>query len=274
MTESRSNGARDVPDFDISVASPARIWNYWLGGKDNFAADRDAAEKVAEAMPSMPLLARAGRRFLIDAVHQLADDHGIRQFLDIGTGLPTVNNTHEVAQRAAPESRVVYVDNDPIVIVHAQALLASSAEGRTDYLHADLRDTDTILAGAAQTLDFSQPVAVLLIAVLHFVPDADDPYGIVARLMDAVPSGSYLVVGHAARDTRTGAAAQTAAGRYNERSSAPITLRSREQVARLFDGLDLADRGIVPLSQWWGSGQADAGAPGGLAGYCGIGRKR
>src|SRR5246500_5815967 len=162
------------------------MWNYWLGGKDNFAADRELADRVLEAMPSMPLIARAARLFLIDAVHQLATAHGIRQFLDVGTGLPTADNTHDVAQRAAPESRIVYVDYDPVVLTHAQALLTSSPEGVTDYIQADLRDTDTILKGATRTLDLTRPVAILLIAVAHFIPDADDPYAIVTRLMDAV----------------------------------------------------------------------------------------
>jgi O-methyltransferase involved in polyketide biosynthesis len=192
-----------LPSFDPTVPNPARMWNYWLGGKDNFAADREAAERVLEAMPSLPLIARAARLFLIDAVHQLATEHGIRQFLDIGTGLPTADNTHDVAQRAAPESKIVYVDYDPVVLTHAQALLTSSPEGQTDYVQADLRDTDTIVKAAARTLDLTRPVAVLLIAVLHFIPDADDPYAVVARLMDAVPSGSYLVIAHAAADIAT-----------------------------------------------------------------------
>jgi O-methyltransferase involved in polyketide biosynthesis len=247
------------------------MWNYWLGGKDNFAADRELAERVLQVMPSMPLIAQAARLFLIDAVHQLATVHGIRQFLDIGTGLPTADNTHDVAQRAAPDSRIVYVDHDPVVLTHAQALLTSSPEGTTDYLQADLRDTETILKGAARTLDLSRPVAILLVAVLHFIPDADDPYAIVARLMDAVPSGSYLVMAHAANDIAREAAAEMAR-RYNEMSSAPITLRNREQVARFFDGLDLLPPGLVPISQWGLAGHIDATA-GGLAGYCGIGRK-
>jgi len=195
----RTDGSK-LPPFDPTVPNPARMWNYWLGGKDNFAADRQAAERVLEVMPSLPLIARAARLFLIDAVHQLAAEHGIRQFLDIGTGLPTADNTHDVAQRAAPESKIVYVDYDPVVLTHAQALLTSSPEGQTDYIQADLRDTDTIVKGAARTLDLTRPVAILLIAVLHFIPDADDPYAVVARLMDAVPSGSYLVIAHAAAD--------------------------------------------------------------------------
>jgi S-adenosyl methyltransferase len=261
----------ELPPFDPSVPNPARMWNYWLGGKDNFAADRDAAERVLEVMPSMPMIARAARLFLIDVVGQLAAGHGVRQFLDIGTGLPTADNTHDVAQRAAPESRIVYVDYDPVVLSHARALLTSSPEGRTDYLQADLRDTETILKDASRTLDLSRPVAVLLVAVLHFIPDADDPYAIVARLMDAVPSGSYLVMAHAASDIAPEAAAEMAR-RYNKMSSAPITLRNREQVARFFDGLDLLPPGLVPISQWGLAGHIDA-TVGGLAGYCGIGRK-
>jgi S-adenosyl methyltransferase len=153
----RTDGSK-LPPFDPSVPNPARMWNYWLGGKDNFAADREAAERVLEAMPSLPLIARAARLFLIDAVHQLATEHGIRQFLDIGTGLPTADNTHDVAQRAAPESKIVYVDYDPVVLTHAQALLTSSPEGQTDYIQADLRDTDTILKAAARTLDLTRPL--------------------------------------------------------------------------------------------------------------------
>ena len=267
------DGEKGLQALDTHVPNPARIWNYWVGGKDNFAADREAADKVLEAMPAMPLIARLVRRFLIDVVYQLADEYGIRQFLDIGTGLPTADNTHDVAQRAAPESRIVYVDHDPVVLSHAQALLTSSAEGETDYLLADLRDTGTILAEAARTLDFRQPVAVMLIAVLHFIPDGDDPYGIVKQLMDAVPTGSYLVISHAASDIAAEATAEMAR-RYNQMSPVSITPRSREQVARFFDGLDMVPPGLVPLSLWWGPGQAEAGTASDLAGYCGVAWKR
>ena len=188
------------PVFDTSEANPARIWNYWLGGKDHFEADREAAEKVIEVMPSMPLLARLARRQLIDTVRLLAGTYGIRQFLDIGSGLPSADNTHEVAQRTAPRARVVYVDNDPVVICHARALLTSGPEGATDYIQADLRDTAAILAGAARTLDFRQPVAVLLMGVLHFIPDEDGP----AR--DRGPAdgrhGPRKLPGHRARGQR------------------------------------------------------------------------
>jgi len=270
--ERTAGAAADRKAFNTSVANPARIWNYWLGGKDHFEVDRAAAEKVLEVLPSMRLLARLARRQLIDAVRLLAGSYGIRQFLDIGTGLPTADNTHEIAQRAAPEARIVYVDNDPVVISHARALLTSSPEGSTDYLHADLRDTATVLTGAARTLDFRQPVAILLIGVLHFVPDADDPYGIVARLTDAIGAGSYLVIGHGASDIQADAVPEMMR-RYNERSSAPITLRTRDQVARFFDGLELVVPGLVPLSQWWPPDQVDAGAASGVIGYCGMARK-
>ena len=271
--DQRSAGAAAArPVFDTSVANPARIWNYWLGGKDHFEADREAAEKVIEVLPTMPLLARLARRQLIDTVRLLAGQHGIRQFLDIGTGLPTADNTHEIAQRTAPEARIVYVDNDPVVISHARALLTSSPEGATDYLQADLRDTAAVLSGAARTLDFGQPVAVLLMGVLHFIPDEDGPYRIVARLMDATAPGSYLVIGHGASDIQADAVPEMMR-RYNERSSASLTLRTRDQVARFLDGLELVGPGLVPLSQWWPADEVDAGAASSVIGYSGIARK-
>ena len=262
----RSAGATAAqPVFDTSKANPARIWNYWLGGKDHFEADREAAEKVIEVLPTMPLLARLARRQQIDTVRLLAGQHGIRQFLDIGTGLPTADNTHQIAQRTAPEARIVYVDNDPVVISHARALLTSSPEGATDYLQADLRDTAAVLTGAARTLDFGQPVAVLLMGVLHFIPDEDGPYRIVARLMDATVPGSYLFIGHGASDIQADAVPEMTR-RYNERSSASLTLRTRDQVAQFFDGLELVGPGVVPLSQWWPADEVHAGAASGVIG--------
>jgi O-methyltransferase involved in polyketide biosynthesis len=272
-------GNDDVQAFDTSVANPARIWNYWLGGKDNFAADREAAERVLEVIPSMRLLARLARQQLIDAVGQLTGEFGIRQFLDIGTGLPTASNTHEIAQSIAPESRIVYVDNDPVVICHAQALLTSSPQGSTGYLHADLRDTAAILAGAGPTLDLSQPVAVLLLGMLHFIPDADEPHAVVARLMAAMPPGSYLAIGHGASDIRADVVPELTR-RYNERASMPLSLRNRAEVTRFFDGLELIEPGVVPLSQWWPDDQwwrdgecAEVAGAGSVLGYCGIARK-
>ena len=256
--------------FDATVPNPARMWNYWLGGKDNFAADRVAGDRVVAALPSMPKIARLARRFLVDAVYQLVTVYNVRQFLDVGSGLPTADNTHEVAQRAAPDSRIVYVDHDPVVLNHAHALLKSTPEGKTDYVQADLRDTARIRAEAARTLDFSRPIAVLLIGVLHFIPDAEDPYAILSRLMDCLPSGSYLVIGHGALDIEPAAAGQMMA-RYNERSPVKIRLRTREEVAPFFDGLQPVGRGLVRLDSWWDTEEADTAS--GLAGYVGIAMK-
>jgi len=254
--------------FDTTVASPARIWNYWLGGKDNYAADRAASEAVLSAMPSLLQIAQATRRFLVDAVTLLARDYGVRQFLDIGTGLPTADNTHQVAQRVAPESRIVYVDYDPVVLAHARALLVSNDAGATTYVHADLRDTETILAEAAGTLDLREPVAILLITVLHFIPDADRPDEIVKRLLDAVPPGSFLVILHAPSDIRAQEVAEMAR-RYNATASAPINPRPHDEVAGFFDGLEMICPGLVNLTEWWDTAAPDAG----LAGYVGIARK-
>jgi S-adenosyl methyltransferase len=262
---------RAEADFDTTVAHPARVWDYLLGGKDNFAADRTAGEQLLQIMPEMGLVARGGREFLARAVHFLAAEAGIRQFLDIGTGLPTADNTHEVAQRAAPESRIVYVDNDPIVLTHARALLTSDPRGETAYISADIRDTDTILRGAAQNLDLTQPVAVMLLAILHFIPDGDDPHGIVARLMQAVPSGSYLVISHASSDIM----AQTVAAgavTYNQHSAVSINLRTEQQVARFFDGLELVPPGMTPLGHWR-TGAVNVGTLPLLPTYTAVGRK-
>src|SRR5215469_10410462 len=254
-----------VRGFDAAVPSPARMWNYWVGGKDNFAADREAARRVQDAMPSLPMIARSVRWFLIDIVHRLTVDYGIRQFLDIGTGLPTADNTHDVAQRAAPESRIVYADYDPVVLTHARALLTSTREGKTDYIQADLRDTDTILTAAAQTLDFSQPVAVLLLAVLHFIPDADDPYAIVRKLMDVAPSGSFLVIVHAPSDRNPDEMAEQTR-RYNASGAEFMRPRSQEEILRFFAGLELIGPGVAPLSEWLPEGQAGPGSGEAVAG--------
>ncbi len=260
-----------LTSFDTTVAHPARVWDYLLGGKDNFAADRTAGERVLRVMPEMGLVARSGREFLARAVHFLAAEAGIRQFLDIGTGLPTADNTHEVAQRAAPESRIVYVDNDPIVLTHARALLTSDPRGETAYISADIRDTGTILREAAHTLDFSQPIAVMLLAILHFVPAGDDPHAIVARLMQAVPSGSYLVISHASSDIM---AETVAAGTntYNEHSAVSITPRSKPEMTEFFAGLDLVEPGLTPLGHWR-PGEVSVGALPMLPTYTAVGRK-
>jgi hypothetical protein len=258
-------------DIDTSVPHIARVYDYWLGGKDNFTADREAAEKVIASFPDIRVSVRAQRAFLGRAVEYLVTEAGIRQFLDIGTGLPAADNTHEVAQRAAPESRVVYVDNDPAVLAHARALLTGSTDGATAYLDADLRNTGTILREAAHLLDFGKPVAVMLLGVLHCIPDQDDPAAIVARLMAAVPPGSYLVVSHPAKDITAGQMGK-ATRDYNELARDPVTMRTHAEVCRFFDGLDLVEPGVVQLHRW----RPDAGNPGtdrDLANYGGIGRK-
>jgi hypothetical protein len=255
-------------EVDVGVAHPARVYDYWLGGKDNFAADRAAAERVLEAKPGIRDNVRANRRFLARAVRFLAAEAGVQQFLDVGTGIPTANNTHEVAQAVRPEARVAYVDNDSIVLAHARALLTSVA-GPTVFIDADLRQADAILARAGQTLDFSQPVGVMLIAVLHLIPDEDDPWRIVASFMDAVPSGSYLVLSHPARDVEAERSAN-AAQRYNEHVATPMHRRTRAEVARFFDGLDLIEPGLVQMHQW----RAEAAGPvAPSSGYAAVGRK-
>jgi hypothetical protein len=241
-------GTEGIAGLDTSVAHPARVYDYWLGGKDNFAADREAAERVLAAAPGLRYRVRANRAFLGRATRYLAADAGLRQFLDIGTGIPAAGNTHEVAQRVAPDTRVVYVDNDPVVLLHAEALLRSTAEGATDYVQADLRDPGTILDRAAALLDFGQPVAVMLLGVLHLIQDAEDPWGIVARLMAAMPPGSYLAISHPAIDIHQSQA--NAQRVYNERVATPQTLRTREQVARFFAGLEMVDPGLVQVHQW------------------------
>jgi len=267
--EGRGAGGHSSP-LDTSVPHIARVYDYWLGGKDHYPADRKVAEQVIATFPDVTVSVRAQRAFLGRAVHYLAADAGIRQFLDIGTGLPSANNTHEVAQQAAPESRVVYVDKDPIVLAHARALLASPG-GVTAYLDADLRDTGGILAEAARTLDFGRPVAVMLLGILHCIPDEDDPAAIVARLMAAVPPGSYLTITHPASDVAADKMAQSMRG-YNEQARDPVTARSHAEVCGFFEGLDLVDPGVVQLHRWRPGARGPA-AERELANYGGVGRK-
>jgi hypothetical protein len=257
------------PGFDTSVAHPARVYDYWLGGTDNFPADREAAERVLAVTPGLRFRVRANRAFLARAVRYLAGEAGIRQFLDIGTGIPSANNTHEVAQATAPDSRVVYVDNDPIVLAHARDLLTSTDQGATAYIQADLRDTQAIIDGAARTLDLSQPVAIMLLGILHLIQDSEDPYGIVARLLDAVPAGSYLAISHPASDIQAGQA--EAQRRYNERVSTPQTLRTHAEVCRFFDGLSLVPPGIVYVHTW--RTDPDDVPEGVTSAHGGVGRK-
>ena len=269
MTGESSNGEELLRRLNTAVPHPARVYDVWLGGKDNYPADRAAAAAGLEAFPSTIQSVRANRAFLARAVEYLAAEEGIRQFLDIGTGLPSANNTHEVAQATAEESRVVYVDNDPVVMLHAQALLTSTAPGVTDYIEADLRETDTILSAAARTLDFSKPVAILLLAVLHFIPDEDDPYTIVRKLMDEVPSGSFLVIVHAPSDRSPEEMAEQTR-RYNESGAELMSPRSQEEILRFFTGLELVGPGVAPLSEWLPAGQA---GPASGEAVAGVGRK-
>jgi hypothetical protein len=236
--------------FDTSVAHQARIYDYLLGGKDNYAADRAAADELTKTWPGLPFSARANRAFLGRVVRYLAEEAGIRQFLDIGTGIPTAGNTHQVAQAIAPESRVVYVDYDSVVLAHARALLDSSEAGATDYIHADLRDTGTVLAQAAGLLDFTRPVAVMLLAVLHAMPDSDNPQRIAARLMDAVPSGSYLAISHTASDLLGQQAREGVKDVVDRLVQQDGAARSREQVAGFFEGMDLVQPGLVRVEEW------------------------
>jgi O-methyltransferase involved in polyketide biosynthesis len=259
-----------MPDFDTSVPHVARVYDYWLGGKDNFAADREMGERTLAAYPNLVFSVRANRAFLARTVRFLAAEVGIRQFLDIGTGIPTANNTHEVAQRVAPECRIVYVDNDPIVLSHAKALLKSSPEGACAYIDADLRDPDTILAGAAKTLDFGQPVAVMLIAVMHFVGDDAQASAIINQLMAACVPGSYVAMSHAASDIDAEQMAEMIR-RLNETTAEKTTLRDRAGVTRLFAGLELVEPGVIRAAEWRPDNELEAASPAALWG--GVARK-
>lgn len=254
------------------VPHTARIWNYWLGGKDNFAADREVGDRVRKIFPVVIELARADRLFLGRAVRYVAAEAGIRQFLDIGTGLPSQDNTHEVAQRVAPESRIVYVDNDPLVLVHARALLTSSAEGATDYIEADLHDPDTILQQAAKTLDFSQPVAIMLLGIMHFISDDDELQRIIDRLLAAVPSGSHVAVAN----TTTAVNGETTAEAvrvWNLDAEPKLKLRTPERIAEFFDGLEVVEPGWVSCSRWRAEPEYDGSLPVEVDQWCGIVRK-
>jgi hypothetical protein len=261
-----------VPLIDTTVSHSARVWNYWLGGKDCYPVDREVGDRVAEMYPDIILLARAARSFLARAVRYLAAEPGIRQFLDIGTGLPTASNTHQIAQSIAPESRIVYVDNDPVVLAHARALLTSTPEGATDYVSADLRDPGKILREAARTLDFTKPIAITLIAILHHVPDYDEARSIVDRFMEAVPSGSYLVISHST-NVIYGAASDEAVGRWNKFGKPPVTLRTPEQIAGFLDGLELLAPGVVSTPRWRPDVAAIDSPPREVDQFCAVARK-
>ena len=257
--------------IDTTRPHQARIYDYWLGGKNNFAVDREAGERALAAYPGLRRGVRAQRAFLANAVGYLARTASVRQFLDIGTGIPAAGNTHEVARTADPGARVVYVDNDPIVLAHARALLTGSTPGTTSYLDADLRDTATILTEAAALLDFCEPVAVLLIGVLQLIPDADDPHAIVTRLMEAVPPGSWLAIFHPASDILADQMREVAR-QVSDRAAAPTTLRTKAEIMHFFGGLELLAPGLVQVHRWRpGSPAPDTG--GEIPGYAGLARK-
>src|SRR5215831_10597024 len=245
VTDTPPSSGQDRHEIDTTQPHSARVWNYWLGGKDNYPVDREVGDQVKAIAPDITLLARADRAFLMRAITYLVSEAGIRQFLDIGTGLPTANNTHQVAQALAPESRIVYVDNDPLVLVHARALLTSTPEGSCDYVDADLRDTGKILTEADKTLDFSQPVALMLLGIMGQVPDSDDPRAIIKRLMAPMPPGSYLALSDGVNTSET---FTEAVRHYNESPANTYHPRSPEQLAGFFDGLEVVEPGVVPLA--------------------------
>lgn len=279
MTEGNRVPSEEFPDtvsdedpaFDMSVSHQARVYNYLLGGKDHFAADRAYADALISVYPGTVAGARANRDFLGRVVRFLTRDAQLSQFLDIGTGIPAPGSTHEVAQEVKPDSRIVCVDNDPVVLSHARALLVTGQPGATDYLDADLRDPGLILRKAAQTLDFSQPVGLLLIAILHAIGDQDDPYGIVATLMNALPSGSYLAITHWGTD-QANPDAETKVGELTRQMShEQYTPRSQSGVARFFDGLDLVEPGVVRPQDWRPGPQDEPVSD--IVGWAGVARK-
>ncbi|GAA0459307.1 hypothetical protein Aca07nite_59020 [Actinoplanes capillaceus] len=250
MTENAAtSGPDDPPRLNTSVPHSARVWNYLLGGKDNFAVDREAADYAVRLMPELVLSARANRQFLGRAVRFLAGAGQIRQFLDVGTGLPTADNTHEVAQSVAPEARIVYVDNDPLVLTHARALLTSTPQGATNYIEADVRDPRAILEAAAGTLDFTRPTAVVLSGIINFVIDDAEAHAVVTQFVDAVPSGSYLLISHPTTVVN-GPAVEESMRQWNESGAAPIRTRGIEEIRGFFAGLDLLDPGVVTCTAW------------------------
>jgi hypothetical protein len=278
MTDDRSAvaGGPAEPDtaatgIDTTVPHSARIWNYWLGGKDNFAVDRAAGDAWAATFPGIRDIARASRDFLIRSIRYLAAEAGIRQFLDIGTGLPTADNTHQVAQRIAPEARIVYVDNDPMVLAHARALLTSTAEGATAYIHADLSETDDIMSEAAKTLDFAKPIALILSGVMGHVADTGQARSIVRNLMDALPSGSYLSLNDGT-SVVGGEQHEQATEDYNQSGAIPYVQRTPEEIASFFDGLELVEPGVVSCPRW--RPEASAGdLPAEVDAFGGVARK-
>ena len=278
MTDSGLTETDGWPEIDTSIAHVTRVYDYLLGGKANFAVDREAAERAYAAWPGgidgVRADARAHRALLGRVVRYLVDEAGIRQFLDIGTGIPKEDNVHEVAQRAASEARIVYVDYDPIVLAHAHRLLTSTPEGACAYVYGDLREPEMILRKAADTLDFARPTAVVLFGILHFFADSEHPHAIVARLAEGLVPGSYLAISHLASDVHGEALAETF-DRLNKQMSESVILRTQAEVARFFDGMDLVDPGVVQLPQWRpDTGQEAVQQGRQLPMWCAVGRKR
>jgi trans-aconitate methyltransferase len=272
MTDNAAPGSEVPPQIDVTKPHSARVWNFLLGGKDNFAVDREAAEYAIQLMPELVLSARANRQFLGRIVPFLAGEVGLRQFLDIGTGLPTVDNTHELAQRAAPDARIVYVDNDPLVLVHARALLTSTPQGATDYIDADVRNPQAILTAAAATLDFTRPTGVILSGILNFVMDDAEAHAVVDQLVDAVPSGSYLVISHPTTEVN-GPAVEESMRQWNESGAAPIRTRTIKEISEFFDGLELLDPGVVTCTAWRPNPQQPDAITDVVSEFVAVGRK-
>lgn len=268
--------AARVPQIDTSVAHPARRYNYLLGGKDNFAPDRDSANRLIEVFPAVQTAAVENRRFLGRVVRHLAGRMGVRQFLDIGTGIPTSPNVHEIAQSIIPDAAVIYVDNDPIVMTHARALLTSTPPGKTSYIEADLRDPAAILDSPdlRATLDFAQPIALLLIAVLHFLPDDDKPYEAVTELATAMPPGSFLAISHTTFDPLPDDVRQQLAALADPSAGhGPFRPRTHPEVARFFDGAVLLDPGLTSIVDWHPEAEPQPDAiPAEAIGYGGLAR--
>lgn len=276
MTERERTVPRAADRIDVTVAHPARRYDYWLGGKDNFQADRESGDAIAAAFPGVRLGARENRGFLRRAVTYLMREAGVTQFLDVGTGIPSADNTHEVAQALDPAARVVYVDNDPIVLAHARALLTGTAQGRTAYLDADLRRPAEILAhdDLRSTLDLNHPVALMLVAVLHFVRDEEDPYGVVSQLLAALPAGSFLVMSHVTADYFPPEQARFVQGTQSFGPHGVMAFRSRDGFARFFDGLELVEPGIVSVARWHDDRDDAARPPDEAVGiHCAVARK-
>jgi hypothetical protein len=271
MTVDSSGGERTPESLDTSVPHSARVWNYWLGGKDNFAPDRALGDQIMQFFPDIVDIANESRRFLTRAVRYLAGEVGIRQFLDIGTGLPSADNTHEVAQRINPSARIVYVDNDPLVLTHARALLNGSPEGVTDYLDADVHDPDRILEGAAKILDFGEPVALMMLGILGNVVDYDQARSILDRLVAALPPGSHVVVNDGTNVVNP--AARDEATRVSIKAGTPYIARHPDEIAGFFHGLELVEPGVVSSSRWRPDAPADAPAPAEVDVFCGVARK-